>query len=63
MFNLGKKYGHVPKFRTRLIEAPRMDKNGHGFFNDEPVYTPPNKTHFCTLPNVKLHNFHLYEIN
>ncbi|RNA45019.1 EF-hand domain-containing C3orf25 [Brachionus plicatilis] len=50
MFNLAKKYGNVPEKRTRVIQAPQMERAGQRIFGTENFYFPPPKVYFCTRP-------------
>lgn len=52
MFNLAKKYGNVPDKRTRIIQAPQMERAGQRIFGTENFYYPPPKVFFCTKPKV-----------
>lgn len=53
MFNLSKKYGHVPKIRTRVINAPQMERANIRILGYENFYYPPPKVQLCTELNVK----------
>lgn len=51
VYNLAKKYGYVPDFRTRVIQAPQMRRAKQRIFGNENFYEPPPKVYYCTHPN------------
>jgi len=59
MYNLAKKYGHVTKIRTRIINAPQMERANIRILGTENFYYPPPKVQLCTDLNVKMFNSYI----
>ncbi|CAF0895723.1 unnamed protein product [Brachionus calyciflorus] len=51
MYNLAKKYGNVEEKRTRIIQAPQMERPGQRIYGTENFYYPPPKVYYCNKPN------------
>ena len=51
IYNLAKKYGHVPESRERKIIMPKMERASQRILGDENFYQPPPKVFFCNRPN------------
>ena len=56
MYNLARKYGHVPKTRIRLINAPQMERANIRILGTENFYHPPPKIQLCSNLNVTYQN-------
>lgn len=55
MYNLAKKYGHVPKIRKRIINAPQMERANIRILGTENFYYPSPKVQLCTDLKVKIY--------